>query len=123
MSVDVLVLACTDRMNHDSVELGRLQWLPASSESDGHAAWTPGEADGEAQVVIENARPLRRTGARSRHRVRSRVEEFTRPDGGRTFRLPRCPVCGRDVSLRDDTLERVRASWESERLDVSLLGM
>ena len=119
-----LLLVCKDldrenRPQHPSVELARIDWTPPMVQ--GFAVWTAGDAEAEEtpEAIAESTRQTRR--GETRVRNRSSVHVVARADGGRTFHLPRCPRCGREMEVRDDRLAKLR-SWPRESFDVSLRG-
>lgn len=108
---DDLRVICTDRGQHNPRELGEVSWR----EDVPVALKTMGELPrdlGEMLWIGE-----RNTGAGMR--PKASVMITTRSDGGQTFTLPPCPVCGRVAVLRDDTI----AGYYKKTFDTPLCGV
>lgn len=112
-----LILRCTDRGQHASVQIARVAWTGQADEH-GVSVWTAGDGTETIEAVAENTRQTR--AGQSRVTKRRPVDVTTRADGGRTFHLPRCQRCGKSMDLRDDTLEKLR-QLPGESCDLSLL--
>lgn len=92
---------CTDRGQHPSAVIADFHPAPGGYAPTGRRQPLTGDAP-------DMARPVTVTGTE-------------RADGGTTWRM-RCPRCGRDFRVRDDTLTKI-CDATGRVVDLSLSGM
>jgi hypothetical protein len=124
--VSLLKLICTDRNTHPTRALALIGWVPELRDDGTIDAATLGDESKYTVQSLGGTARWTKAGLERTTKVHP-VETVMRADGGRTFILPACATCRRQVRLRDDRLGKLLRGLgdtpHRSTFDVSLWSM